>query len=340
MSQSHDIALLGGPSTGKSTFLGALVDALQMEKLSHLRLSGLGDDARGLQRLAEPLLAGHYPQRTKASERLGLIAPLRTAGSYFDPLSFTLRAGDYDGEEVERLFRDRIHGWSDEWRQRALSGGFLLLIRPHEHTRPPRQPPASEPDDTSRWRLLRREPVASSSSPSPRPAPAAPTDANRYFGDLSVDEVPPPPRASPTDPVTVPTALSLIELLQFIRHVRKLAPGERPRGEERFRIALLVTTWDSVDPGWRKGGHATYLAHHLPLLEDFLWSNFLPDDVFRFGLSSTGGDLRNPDYNTRYLDDPSGFVEWRDSGSGIQHKRDIGLPLYWLLFGDRALGAP
>ncbi|HSP81448.1 MAG TPA: hypothetical protein VLQ93_23220 [Myxococcaceae bacterium] len=338
MSQAHDIALLGGPSTGKSTYLGALVDALQMEKLEHLQLAGLGDDARGLQRLADPLLEGHYPQRTHSGERLELVAPLRTAGEYFDPLSFTLRAGDYDGEEVDRLFRDRIHGWSDEWRQRAFSSGFLLLVRPDAHSRLPRTH-APEPDDTSRWSLLRSEPVAPQPAPGPRSAPAAPTNPNTFFGELSVDEVPPPPRAAPTDPVTVPTALSIIELLQFIRHVRKLAPGERPRGDERFRIALLVTSWDSVDPTWRKAGPAAYLSQHLPLLEDYLWSNFLPDDVFRFGLSATGGDLRTPLYKDKYLEDPSGFVEWQDAGSGLQTSRDIGLPLYWLLFGDRAFGA-
>jgi hypothetical protein len=341
MNEPHGIALLGGQSTGKSTYLGALVDALQMEKLQHLRLAGLGADARGLQRLAEPLLEGQYPQRTKAGERLSLEAPLRTAGSYFDPLSFTLRAGDYDGEEVERLFRDRIHGWSAEWKERAHSQGFLLLVRPAVLPPPPRPQLLSAQDEQSRWRLLRSESGDAQPISDSRAALAAPTNPNTVFGEFPIEEVPPPPRAAPSDPVSVPTALAIIELLQFIRHVRELAPGERPRkDEERFRIALLVTAWDSVDPAWRRAGPAAYLSHHLPLLEDFLWSNFLPDDVFRFGLSATGGDLRNPDYNQRYLDDPSGFVEWRDATSGIRQSRDIGLPLYWLLFSDRALGAP
>ncbi|WP_309896694.1 hypothetical protein [Archangium sp.] len=341
MNEPHGIALLGGQFTGKSTYLGALVDALQMEKLQHLRLAGLGADARGLQRLAEPLLQGQYPQRTKAGERLSLEVPLRTAGSYFEPRSFTLRAGDYDGEELERLFQDRIHGWSPEWKERAHSQGFLLLVRPHAITLPPRPQPSAARDEQSRWQLLHGEPTSASSVPASGPAPAAPTNPNIVFGALSLDEVPPPPRAAPSDPVRVPTALALIELLQFIRYVRDLSPGERPRNEqERFRIALLITAWDSVDPAWRRAGPATYLSHHLPLLEDFLWSNFLPDDVFRFGLSATGGDLTNPDHNKRYQNDPSGFVEWHDAASGIRQSRDIGLPLYWLIFGDRALGAP
>ena len=339
MSTSRNLALLGGPFTGKSTYLGALVDALQMRKLKHLELKGMGGDARGLQRLAEPLLEGNYPPRTAVGQRLDLVAPLRTAGSFFESLSFTLRAGDYAGEEVEHLFRDRIHGWSSAWQQRAHSDGFLLLVQPDALTQLPHSQLTGLVDEQQRWRHLRREPEAFSSF-SARPVQTAPTNADAFFGKLSMEEVPPPPRAAPSDPVAVPKALAVIELLQFIRHVRGLAPGERPRGKERFRIALLVSAWDAVDATWREAGPATYLAHHLPLLEDYLWSNFLPDDVFRFGLSSTGGDLHNPDYNEQYLDDPSGFVEWRDIGRGIQAKPDIGLPLYWLLFGDRALGAP
>lgn len=334
MSDSRRIALLGGQSTGKSTYLGALVDALQTEKLQHLRLEGLGDDARGLQRLAGPLLDGQYPQRTNANERLSLEAPLRTEGR-LAPLSFTLRAGDYDGEEVERLFRDRIHGLSPEWTDRAHSGGFLILLRPD--SLPPR---AEYRGEDSPWLLLRQETTPAPSPTASRLAPSAPVDPNVFFEPLPLDETAPPPRAAPRDPVSGPTSLTIIELLQFIRHVRGLEPGARPRSDgERFPIALVVTSWDSVDPAWRKRGPAPYLTQHLPLLDDYLWSNFLPDDVFRFGLSATGGDLRDPSYQQRYLDDPSGFVEWRDPLRGIQKTKDIGLPLYWLLFGDSALGA-
>jgi len=340
MSTPRSLALLGGPSTGKSTYLGALVDALQMKKFAHLEQEGLPQDARGLQRFAEPLLSGTYPQRTASGERLELVAELRTTGDFFPPLSFTLRAGDYAGEEVERLFRDRIHGWIPEWQQRAQASGFLLLVRPGKLTQPPHAPPATALDDQDRWRHLRQETAASAPEPSPRDAPTAPTNADAFFGPLHLEEVPPPPRVPPSAPVTVPTSLAIIELLQFIRHVRKLVPGERPQADERFRIALIVSTWDSVDAAWRKAGPAAYLTHHLPLLEDYLWSNFAQDDVFRFGLSATGGDLHNPDYSSHYLDDPSGFVEWQEARGSIQHRKDIGLPLYWLLFGDRALGAP
>lgn len=337
MSMPRNIALLGAQFSGKSTYLGALGYALKAKMLTHLHLAGLDTDARGLQRLAESLHHGRYPQRTKAGERHDLVVPLRTAGDHFGSETFTLRAGDYDGEEVDRLFRDRLREWTSEWRQRALATGFLLLIRPGDTTRAPRLHTSPIPDDMTRWRLLRERGAASASALKPVPEPHR---SENFFGQIQLEEAPPPPHATPTDPVSIPVELPLIELLQFIRNVRELPPGQRPRkDEERFRIALLVTAWDAVSPEWRQAGPAAFLSHHFPLLDDYLWSNFLPDDVFRFGLSATGGDLKDATYSEAYMDDPSGFVEWLDPLQGIRESRDIGMPLYWVLYGDRAFEA-
>jgi hypothetical protein len=333
MSLSRQLTVLGGPESGKTTYLGALVDALQTRQLLELRLTSLEKDARGLVHLAEPLLEGKYPQRTKA-ERFELQARLEIVGDRFERAAFTLRLGDYDGEEVERLFKERIHGWSSEWQERSMSDGLLLLVRPSAIVEMPRlTPPPLE--EQERWKALRHRPERSS-----RLAPAlvsvTPLRAEQVFGDIPVDEMPAPPLAQPFTPVHVPTSLAMVELLQFIRHVRGLEPGERPTGERRFRIAVAVSAWDTVDPVWHRQGPAQYLAQHVPLLQEFLWSNFLPDDVFHFGLSATGGNLKDPEYRERYLESPSGFVEWLRAGE-VQRSADLATPLYWLLFGDSAL---
>ncbi|MBI2374316.1 MAG: hypothetical protein HYV07_10015 [Deltaproteobacteria bacterium] len=134
--------------------------------------------------------------------------------------------------------------------------------------------------------------------------------------------------------MSIPTALSVIELLQFLRKVRGLEPGERPPAGT-FRVAILVSAWDAIDPSWRAQGPTKWLAQEMALFEDTLWSNFRREDTFRFGLSSTGGDLRNESYRRDF--GGGGFVEWADSTGVVRHTRDLALPLYWALFGDLAL---
>lgn len=335
MSEQSTVALLGGPSSGKTTYLGAIVDALQSDQLPGLSLRGIAADATAYERLVEPLLEGTYPQRTKA-ERHVLELPLRAQGDASTD-DFTLTAGDYDGEEVERLFQERTRGFSPEWQARAHARGLLLFVRPEALAPLPRLRLAGAPDEAAHWQA-----VGEKSPPKEEPrrrTKAAKTDLPRPeqgFGPgLNMEALRPPPVA-PTDPVRVPTALAIVELLQFLRHVRGLDPGERPRPGE-LRIAFLATGWDAVDSAWRAKGPARFLVEHAPLLEDFLWSNFHPEDVFRFGLSSTGGDLRDLRYQERYRSDPHGFVEWADVKGTVHKTRDLSLPISWVLFGDRAL---
>jgi hypothetical protein len=310
---ARGIALLGGPASGKTTYLGALVDALQTDQIPHLRLGDLPADALAYDRLAEPLLGAIYPQRTK-EERHVLDLPLRAArkGGYED---VSLTMGDYDGEEVERLFDNRTHGFSPEWQARASASGLLLFLRPDALKPLPRLrlPPASHA--------------------APKSAPLGPEAA---FGPGLQDEIPDPGVAGQDDPVLVPTELAIIELLQFLRHARGLGPGDRPR-HGAMRIALLVSAWDSVERERRDKGPAHFFVERASLLEDYLWSNYHLDDVFHFGLSSTGGDLRDARYHEHYQSDPHGFVEWCDATGRVQSTRNLALPIEWALFGEPAL---
>lgn len=337
---AFSLAILGGPESGKTTYLGALADA--MERVSDdtgLRLSGLPDDTTPMDRLTQPLRDATYPPHTSVGARQALEVPLRLERPGLPTTAFTLRIGDYDGEEVERLFRDRTRGWSAEWQARALASHLLLFIQPGRRELP-RLRYSEALSEQERWLALR------SGAPSPRADVSLRAAEIEPSSNLPIpdpdehdDQLSP---AHPRDRVPVPTVLAMVELLQFIRHVRNLPPGARPpRGS--LRIALLVSAWDGVDLAWRRQGPGRYLLEHATMLEEFLWSNFHQDDVFRFGLSSTGGNLKDPTYQAKYRDDPRGFVEWADGSARgpegeavIQRSADLGLPLYWVLHGDRA----
>ncbi|HFE44002.1 MAG TPA: hypothetical protein ENJ18_00720, partial [Nannocystis exedens] len=123
------IALLGGPESGKSTYLGALFDALDEGKCCGLKKRGESADARPIEQLTAPLLDGNYPQRTQLGGRASIEQPLTYCVAEGKSTEFTLSVGDYDGEEVERIFRDRVGGWSAEWQARAHSIALLLFLR-------------------------------------------------------------------------------------------------------------------------------------------------------------------------------------------------------------------
>lgn len=332
MTDSSLLALLGGPESGKTTYLGALVDALEGERLPNVSLRALPADARAFEKLSEPLLEGHYPQRTK-EERHVLDLPLR-ATHHGVAKDLTLTVGDYDGEEVERLFMNRTTGFSAEWRARADARGLLLFLRPSALTPLPTLRLRDALPDEARWAALRGAPAADEAAHQPgEPTARGP---EQVFGPGLAEEATAPPPARPDDPVRVPTALAVIELLQFLRFARGLAPGERPPPGS-FRIAVFISAWDAVDRKWQDQGPGRFLLEQAPLLNDFLWSNFHEEDVHCFGLSSTAGDLRNPQDRERYLEDPHGVVTWTDATSAPRSSRNLALPIAWILFGDRAL---
>ncbi|WP_437780667.1 TRAFAC clade GTPase domain-containing protein [Sorangium sp. So ce1097] len=325
------VALVGGPESGKTTYLGAIVHALETDGLSHLGLRSLPDDATAYERLSEPLLDGAYPQRTKA-ERHALELPLRaTRGGRVEEIS--LHMGDYDGEEVERLFKDRTQGFSPEWRARAEARGVLLFVRPDAMASLPRLRSHDAPTDRERMLALR---TTTEKKPRARTRRRTEADPEAAFGAGIQDETRSVRVPAPDEPVRVPTALAVVELLQFLRHERGLEPGERP-GQGEMRIAFLASAWDAVDPAWQRRGPAALFRERAPLLDDYLWSNHRPGDVLHFGLSSTAGDLSDERHRERYREDPHGFVVWSDASGRILRTRNIALPIEWALFGDEAL---
>jgi DNA replication protein DnaC len=66
--RQRSVCILGGPSSGKSTYLGAMASAVRDGATSLFRMGTLPEDIRALARLEEPLLDGRYPQRTQSAE--------------------------------------------------------------------------------------------------------------------------------------------------------------------------------------------------------------------------------------------------------------------------------
>lgn len=334
MSTEQLLAIMGMSDAGKTTYLGRLWLGVH-GKVGRLHAAGLPEQLRPLRDISSHLLRSEYPPHTRRGEITAFSVPLRWAGKKEVP--FTLSFTDYSGEELERIFTQRDAAWTGAWQARATgSVGLLLFLRPRE-IRKPTSARLGEPLEAAQWAYLRGE------VPAPEaPRPPASEDPAVLFGSVYAPQDPEEPhrRPSPEQTVRPPTAVALVEVLQFLRNERRLLMGEAP-DPKRFRIAVVVTCWDAVPDAGKNLGPEPFVKGHFPLLHDFLVSNFNSYGVRVFGLSSTGGDLADASFRDQYKKihpKQMGEVTFHPTPGGDPvSDPDIALPIGWLLEGEDAL---
>jgi hypothetical protein len=330
---------------GKTTYLGRLWLAVH-DKMGRLHAVGLPEQLRPLREVSNYLLHNQYPPHTRRGEVTKFVVPLRWLGRQ-KPVPFTLSFADYSGEEIERIFVDRDAAWTDAWRDRSTgSVGLIIFLRPNRIRRPTstRLCSPSEPDpDAASWAHIRGEHAIFEPTASRRRIPAE--DPSAFFAAelMPQDLNDHAPVTNPKEQVHPPTAIALVEALQFLRHERGLSLGQCP-DPEHFRIAVIVSCWDAVPDDWRERGPDPFVETHFPLLHDFFTTNFHSDGIRFFGLSSTGGDLKDEAFRQKYENsDPEqmGELVYHPSPKGSPVSTpDISLPIGWLLEGEDALPLP
>ncbi|MEP7122659.1 MAG: hypothetical protein ABJE95_17175 [Byssovorax sp.] len=338
MEPARLLAILGMSDAGKTTYLGRLWLGVHAQ-IGRLHAAGLPEVLRPLRDVSSYLLQGNYPPRTRRGEVTAFNVPLRWAGAK-EALPFTLAFTDYSGEELERIFTQRDAGWTTAWQMRATGSlGLLLFLRPRDILKPT-SARLIGPMEAAQWAHVRgEEPVPEPKKPRAAEDPAFLFDA--AFAPQSSEEL--HRRPNPDQAVRPPTAVALVEVLQFLRQERRLLMGEAP-DSNHFRVAVVVTCWDAIPRGVQDLGPEPFVKAHFPLLHDFLCSNFNSDGVRVFGLSSTGGDLADPVFLGQYEQiDPElmGNVVYHPTPGGDPiSDPDIALPIGWLLEGDDALPGP
>lgn len=342
--QARVLGVLGMSDAGKTTYLGRLWLGVH-EKVGRLHAAGIPEQLRPLREVSSHLLRSKYPPHTPPGTVTSFVVPLRWAGRK-ETLPFILSFADYDGEEIERIFNQRDAAWTEAWKERATSSvGLTIFLRPRKIRRPEsarlQSPPDEEPD-AANWEHMRGgESVARFDAPKRITG----EDSAAYFSSelmpQSLEDL--APVTDPREQVHPPTAVALVEVLQFLRHERGLDLGELPDADS-FRVAVVVSCWDAVSNDWRDEGPDPFVEKHFPLLYDFLCTNFHSDGVRFFGLSSTGGDLADETFRQKYeQSEPElmGELVYHPSPKGSPVSvTDIALPIGWLLEGESALPDP
>lgn len=328
MSTRRSLTVLGVTGSGKSTWIGALADGLYRGGVSRVSFDdgNWPEDTVGIDRARGYLQTGEFPIHTSEEQRVLLELPLRMRGGLHDGDAFALKMSDYDGELIEKLFRDRTRGWDDAWRRRARADAFLLLLR-HDFTKGLRRlhRPAGAP---SRKNPTSGADAMMAASPDELGTPPLP--------DFSLPETPAVPS---DDPRYVSSTLALVELLQWIRRERGLAPIEATPVERPLRVGIVLTAWDAIDPRWKREPPEAFLATQHAILKDYLACNFRENEVRVFAVSATGGDLKDPAFREKYLTSaiPHSRVSWTDSRKKVVHENDLAIPLCWALYGETGI---
>ena len=123
---------------------------------------------------------------------------------------------------------------------------------------------------------------------------------------------------TPWDPERTPTQVQLVEILQFIRY---LDPLQRP-----LPVAVVVSAWDTVAKGVRP---RDWLSRSLPLLDQFLTTNYDGASLRAYGVSALGGHLPDEIDTLKRVNPPSRRPYLVDEAN--RRYEDIGMPIRWLL---------
>ncbi len=141
------------------------------------------------------------------------------------------------------------------------------------------------------------------------------------FGDAAPAEEAALHAAEPWSPAVVPEQVQLVDLLQQMM---------RPPFERRLRkLAIIISAWDVVAaPALTP---QAWLAHEMPLLDQFLDTNGASFTVASYGVSAQGGRLDADDREPLARQVPS--LRIRCVGPGAA-PHDITAPISWLNAGD------
>jgi len=113
----------------------------------------------------------------------------------------------------------------------------------------------------------------------------------------------------------------IVELLQILRHSKRLnnlTPTDSPR------MLVLLSCWDELGDGGMRPSEL--LAQRMPMVHAFLSSNWAPESLLIFGLSSLGKSLSPTQVDVEYQDRGPESFGYIVLPTG-QRLRDLTLPI-------------
>lgn len=278
-----NVLMLGGPNTGKSTFLVQLYGRM-MAGRGQLVARGTPADLKPISDALKRLASGLALEHTRPSDKQMVQHLLASTA---DGHHVDLDIPEYAGETLQDLVRS--HRIPDLWRTEIPKAAqWLLFVRLEQF---PDLPELLGPPVTH---------VATDSAGLNGPAEDS-ANPNGFTGKGGGSG------ASIPTHMDLPLDMRLVELLQMLLHER----AARPRGAVSHPfLTVLLSCWDelNLDEGTRPYEVA---AQRIPLLHSYTRSIWRPEAIEYLGLSSQGRELLIDTPDEEYVDlgpDRHGFV--------------------------------
>ena len=296
--------LVGLPEAGKTTFLAALFHVLESSEISSaLKLERLHGDHKHLNEIRDLWADAQRLDRTKLPDEqlVSMIVRDSCSGTTAEVV-----LPDLSGESFELQWTDR-RMTADFADLVSKSNGGLLLIHPGKVK--------EETLIVEAESIVEQLQQANAAGSSPESAQAVSTS--------------PPELIEPEDTASwaaedAPTAVKLVELLQFVAQTNQTQP---------MWLSVVVSAWDTL--GRNSTQPTEWIRTRLPLVWQYLTAN---DDVFAtqyFGVSAQGRDLSQAN-RLRQVSRPAERIRVVDDGPNETH--DITLPVRWALGWGREHG--
>ena len=293
----HRALMIGLPAAGKTTFLAALYHVLESEETDAvLKLERLHGDHKHLSEIRGLWADAQELDRTKIADEQVVSMLVRDVNS--QALSEVVLP-DLSGETFEGQWADRQMK-PDFAELTAASNGGVLFIHPAKV-----KEEILIPDTHGIVGQLQRARPAEPSSPPHH-------DESHGMPDATL-----PDETATWAAEHAPTAVKLVELLQFVARLNTRRP---------FMLSVVVSAWDTLGDGAPQPSE--WISRRLPLVWQYLAANTETFATKYFGVSAQGADLRQAD-QLREVSPPAKRIRVVDDDLHKSH--DITAPVRWAL---------
>jgi hypothetical protein len=326
------ILIIGGTKAGKTHYGGQLLRRLQKQQ-GGVRMVGMPSDLSAFQEVCDRLAEGKSAPHTPTATYKESIWHVRSNDGAWDT---KLVWPDYGGEQVENIVKFRQV--PEQWVRRIREAeGWMLFIRLGKV-----KPPEDILDRPRALEQMRVSVETEETLPQPNQEETSQAGAkesiatsddstNNAENSVAITVEEPPDEAIPVPSVALSDQARIVELLQALLFVKQAGTARYLRHPA---LMIVLSCWDELSLAKREDSTwewpSELLKKRLPLVSQFVLSNWEPDSLQVLGLSALGKALSDDVGDEEFIDNGPERQGWCILPDGTQ-SADLTFPIAQLM---------